>query len=205
MKNIFIIFCSLMLSTIGFSQQPDNIKIKSFSFEGSGCPRGTAKAIVVPNEVDSVSYFQVVFSKFLAERGPGKSPRDSSKSCILTLSVTHEPGYKFTMDSVEFDGYGDIADGTDGSFAVSYKVPEVGSDSSNKTVKFQGPWSGDWSDGSSKMDFKDIYTSCRGAALFIIDTSIVLRNSREGISRMGVDIASGKLKQNLYAKWRKCD
>lgn len=202
MKNGLIIIGSLMLSSVGLSQSP---KIKKFEYGGSGCPRGSAKTIVVSNLESSVGYFQVVFNKYLAERGPGKSAGDSSKSCSLSLSVNHTPGYRFTMKSVEFDGFGDIASGAEGNFTVGFKIPVVSPEMLKKSVGFPGPWSGDWSDGSSEMVFDHIYSDCSGDTLFVVDTFIRLRGSRDKISEMGVDVSSGKLKQNIYLDWKKCN
>lgn len=107
------------------------------------------------------------------------------------------------MDTMEFDGFGEIAEGTTGSFEVAYKLSNPNKEAKEKTYK--GPWEGDWSDGSSRMDFKNVYSNCRGSDILRVDTSIILRKSREGISQMGIDVASGKLKQKMRLKWRKCN
>lgn len=87
-------FLALVASTRGLivptpQVDPEYVKIKGVSVLGSGCPAGTADV-----QIDATgTLFEVTFSTYEVETGPGTSPVDWRKNCKLTINMEFTPGF----------------------------------------------------------------------------------------------------------------
>lgn len=70
---------------------PEHVKIKGVSVLGTGCPAGTADV-----QVDATgTLFEVTFSAYEVETGPGTMPSDWRKNCKLTINLEFTSGFQF--------------------------------------------------------------------------------------------------------------
>jgi hypothetical protein len=72
---------------------PEHVKIKGVSVLGTGCPAGTADV-----QVDATgTLFEVTFSAYEVETGPGTMPSDWRKNCKLTINMEFTSGFQFVL------------------------------------------------------------------------------------------------------------
>lgn len=79
-----------VISPPGGPDGPDKVTIKGISVLGSGCPAGTADV-----QIDATgSLFEVTFSEYEVETGPGTFPSDWRKNCKLTINMEFSDGFQ---------------------------------------------------------------------------------------------------------------
>lgn len=80
-----------VISPPGSPDSPSSVKIKGISVLGSGCPAGSADV-----QIDATgSLFEVTFSEYEVETGPGTFPSDWRKNCKLTINMEFESGFQY--------------------------------------------------------------------------------------------------------------
>lgn len=173
------------------------VEIRDVTVNGSGCPIGTATAIVTNSTPNGpVDYFQVTFDEFIVEK-PGKA----RKFCNVLLNIKYPSGWSFTVLDVETDGYAEIQDGVTGQIKISYRYRNTNRGRS-KTRKQRGYWEGEY-----KFNDKfahPVYSECGKVYPLNLKTEIKLTGSGHGDSIMTVDQQSGLLTQLYGIRWKRC-
>lgn len=81
------------VSTTIRGEEPEYVKIKGVSVLGTGCPAGTADV-----QVDATgTLFEVTFSAYEVETGPGTMPSDWRKNCKLTINLEFTSGFQYVF------------------------------------------------------------------------------------------------------------
>jgi hypothetical protein len=105
-----------IIAPIATAPNPNDIWIKTFTYAGTGCPAGT-----VANATDaSKQVLTLLFDSYVASIGPGTTVTDRRKNCQINLDIHYPGGFQFSLFSVDYRGYQDLATGVTGQQVANY-------------------------------------------------------------------------------------
>ncbi len=202
---------ALLVSSVSFANilvPAEPVTIKSIKVNGTGCPLGT----VAENISEDKQAFTLTFSEFIAETGPGLSPANSRKNCVVTATLKVPVGWQYSIGSFYYRGFMGLDEGIKATHSTSYFFEGQGRTGRFESVK-QGPLSEDfvftdkiglqsavmpdtWSDRAKERAL-NINTSIRVANV----DSTLYPNAQGLITNDSID---GELKQVFGLTWRRC-
>ena len=80
--------------------QAAGLRLGTPEYGGTGCPAGSASAVLSPNE-DTVS---ILFDNYVAEAGGQTGRRFDRKSCAIGIPVQVPQGYSVAVFAVDYRG-----------------------------------------------------------------------------------------------------
>lgn len=228
----FILAASL--SAPAFSQEdPDRVpeadgptvrefKIADLRVEGTGCAESSTSFTGRASTQGGVDYFQAVYDDFIVKRGPNIEETDTNRyfnerKCKITMLLDFPEGMRFKLQSSQYDGFADIADGAIGGFRATYYFDSTVAEQNAEARyaerrKFAGPLKESYVI-RTKFRHKDsgkqneLWSPCKTSSkpmYFQVNTAIRLRGNREVNSLLSIDVASGVFSQKMDLKWVKC-
>jgi len=81
---------------VAIAPRAQDVKIRSVSAVGSGCPLGHAYATIDA----SGTIFDVAFDDYIVQVGPGTSSSDARKNCRVTLNIEFPKGMSYVTSSL---------------------------------------------------------------------------------------------------------
>lgn len=180
----------------------DKVYIEKVTWAGSGCPGGTAKAVLS----EDLSNVKLIFSDYIAEIGPSvKSPSQWRKNCLVNIKVKFPEGYTYTIFTTDYDGYIKL----DKKVKATQKS-EYSFTGSTKKMTFESNWVGPLStdyyvwDDISVASY--IYSPCGYKSTLNINTQIRLDNSKNtaGSGLITTDSIGSKATHIYHLHWKKC-
>lgn len=113
LKNII----GLMFLIIGINSYASDAYIENVSYSGSGCPAGSADAVLSPDN----SVLSILFDNFVAIAGGGSHPSRTVKKCLLNIPVHVPDGMQVSIEKVDYRGYMFIPLMARAKFSSSYE------------------------------------------------------------------------------------
>jgi len=176
-----------------------DVKIRSISAVGSGCPLGHAYATIDA----SGTIFDIAFDNYVVEVGPGTSSSDARKNCRVTLNIEYPQGLTFSIIDTTFSGYAGLASGQRGTCRASYSFS--GSQQSTAAqMTISGP-----ADQNYEMNKSvDVisWSPCGDfSAIMNVNSEIriaPITTPNKGV--MTVDSFDGRLHVKFATNWRRC-
>ncbi len=107
----FLATATLMTAFVSPIFAAPKVEIKGAGYGGSGCPGGTADVNVSPDGQE----LSILFDKFIAL---GNNPRESRKSCNLTIPIQVPQGFQISLYDADYRGY--VAPSTTGKLRAEY-------------------------------------------------------------------------------------
>ena len=102
--------------------QPDNITIASINVEGTGCPQGTISTAFSADRT-TITFG---FDDFHPYIGPGISHADKTKTCNMTLTLSHPLGYNFGILDTVYHGFARLDANLTATLWSSYTIARDG-------------------------------------------------------------------------------
>ncbi|KAH9474318.1 putative secreted protein [Psilocybe cubensis] len=90
--------------------------VTDYIVAGTGCPPGTAKALIS----ETGKALVLVYSNFFATSGPGTKYSDSRKNCQATFNVQVPAGYQFALNNAKYHVAYQLASGASATYTTSY-------------------------------------------------------------------------------------
>lgn len=205
MKTLLIL-SALAISSVSFAQAPERgeVRIKDVTVMGSGCPAGTAAAFVAGSDDKSTTadYLHVIYDAFAAKSGKNTSTRDQRKNCNIGFNVEFPEGYRFYFKYLQFDGFAELASGTNAEFQTVIRAP-FGSSVKGKAL-LRGPFEGEFDYEETGSVLKKFDSGCTGSALIKIENKIRIKGDTDKAGVVTIDSGSGEGYQGLELAWEKC-
>ncbi|NDJ25179.1 DUF4360 domain-containing protein [Nostoc sp. B(2019)] len=107
----FLAAATLMTAFVNPAFAEPKVEITGAGYGGSGCPGGTASVNVSPDGQE----LSILFDKFIAL---GNNPRESRKSCNLTIPIKVPQGFQISLYDADYRGY--VAPQTTGILRSEY-------------------------------------------------------------------------------------
>jgi Domain of unknown function (DUF4360) len=97
--------------TPGLATPTSKVEIMGAGYGGNGCPANSASVTVSPNGQE----LSILFDKFIAD---GNNPRESRKSCNLSIPIKVPQGYQISFYDADYRGY--VAPATTAKLRAEY-------------------------------------------------------------------------------------
>jgi hypothetical protein len=107
----------LLLLAVGFAPAPaqaQGLTLGQPSYGGTGCPQGTASAVLGPDG----RTLSILYDQYVAETTPGR--RFDRKSCNLAVPLHVPSGLSVSILGVDYRGFNLLPAGTSSTFRVEY-------------------------------------------------------------------------------------
>jgi len=180
---------------------PNKVTIRGISYGGSGCPQGSVGSFI---STDRTTY-TLIFDKYVAEMGPGKSIRDSRKNCQINVDLLYPNGYQFSIYSQNYRGFVNLDAGVVGEQQATFYFSGSSAQASTRT-HFQGPASKDYLITDTIPFSSQVWAPCGQEGALNINTQIRVDNSRapRAQGQLTTDSIDGKVELKFGLAWRNC-
>ncbi len=178
------------------------ITVDVVSVLGSGCPAGTAKVNVAPDN----TAFTVTYTDYTAAAGPGTSATDFRKNCQLGLRVNVPSGFTYAIAEADYRGYAYLERGATGLQRANYYFQ---GQSATATVShlFSGYMDADWQTTDEVDVASLVFKPCGADVNLNINTSLRVSTgtaSPSSTSVMTMDSTDGSVSTIYHFAWRTC-
>lgn len=152
--RFLVISVSLLMGNIAFFVQSEGVTLGQPSYGGSGCPQGTASAIL-SHDYHSLS---ILFDNFVAEAGGYNARRMSRKSCNVAIPLHVPQGYSTSIFKIDYRGFHNIPYGGYTKFAVEYFF--AGETGIRLSKKFLGPMEANYTLRNHVSRNSNVWSDC---------------------------------------------
>ena len=205
----FLAPLAIAASTQAFAHSPAPsapILIDNISFKGTGCADESTASVNISEDKQA---FTVTFSELAAQTGPGLSPLDSRKNCVLTFGLDIPAGWQFSIASFNFRGYMALDQGIQAEHSATYFLQ--GDKKQQKfTSKVSGPFSDEYVYTDNIGIASAVWSPCGVKRALSVNTSVSVRNTNkvkfpEAAGFIANDSVDGQIVQQVYGlSWRQC-
>lgn len=201
---------SLLVSSVSFAGlvPSEPVTIKSIKVNGTGCPLGT----VAQNISEDKQAFTLTFSEFVAEIGPGLSPANARKNCVITATLKVPVGWQYSVGSFNYRGYMGLDEGIRATHSTTYFFEGAGRQGSFSAYR-EGPFAQDFvftdKIGLNSAVMPDTWSDCSKERALNINTSIRVMNVDPSVfpyaqGLVTNDSTDGEITQVYGLTWRRC-
>ncbi|MEV6342634.1 DUF4360 domain-containing protein [Actinoplanes sp. NPDC051851] len=182
---------------------PDDLMtIDVVNANGSGCPAGSTKIAVAPDN----TAFTVTYSKYLAQAGPKASPIDFRKNCQLALSIKVPNGFTFAIASADYRGFASLARGAWAQSSANYYFQGHTRTTRNEHT-FRGPYDDDWQRTDTLAITAMSFLGCNERRNLNINTDLRVNrgsSSRSETNFISMDSTDSAISTVYRVAWKKC-
>jgi hypothetical protein len=129
--SLLLAVVSPLAASVALLPRVDNITVTSVYWQGTGCPAGSVSS--------SISYDRstVTFAFDMLETysGPGISPAEKSKNCIIYLGLRYPRGSKFEIVGATYRGHARIDTGMNGTIQSTYLITSPGATNASAVTR----------------------------------------------------------------------
>lgn len=192
---------AMLAASSAFAQAPDYVRVRSINFAGSGCPAGSVATNVSPDR----QAFTLLFDSYIAEVGPGISAREKRKNCVVNVDLDFPQGWSYTIFTVDYRGYLDLANGHVGTQQTSYYF-QGSSATARLTTNVRGPQARDYQIRDTLGVTALVWSPCGAQRALNMNTEVRIDNTRNRnlSSIMTIDSIDGQFKHIYGIQWRRC-
>lgn len=198
---------TLMMAVAGLTlamsqaQAANGLRLGQPSYGGTGCPAGTASAMLSPDE-DSIS---ILFDQFVAEAGHTTGRRVDRKSCNISVPVTVPQGYSVAVIQTDYRGFNLIpSSGAYNRLDTEYFWAGIRGPRYSRV--FNGPTNDNYTQSNGVIASSLVWTPCGASVNLRINSSIMAQAPASMQQTMmtvdTADISSGLL---YHLQWRRCN
>lgn len=192
---------SVMLGLfIAGQAQAAGLRLGTPEYGGTGCPAGSASAVLSPNE-DTVS---ILFDNYVAEAGGQTGRRFDRKSCAIGIPVQVPQGFSVAVFAVDYRGANIVPSGGMNRFNAEYFWAGVRGPTISRT--FSGPTNQDFTLTDNLVATTLVWAPCGQSVTLRINSSMMAQTNRYNEQAMGIvdsaDVSSGLV---YHIQWRRCN
>lgn len=173
------------------------VEVKDIVLNGSGCPIGTATAILTNSTEDGpIDSGFITFDEFIVEK-PGKA----RKFCNLAIDLKFPQGWSYTVSSAEAAGYAEIHSGV--TAKITFEMAFRGTSAKSKLVSQQkGYWEGSF---HLVKHFPTVVWSPCGKVLPLnLKITANLLGKAETEDKSIIALGSQPTRHPFAIRWRRC-
>lgn len=179
---------NILVSVVNMGE--GDISLGDLSFAGSGCPEGSAQAVLAPDK-KSVS---VLFDEFAASAGTSYGGNSiDNKNCSVSIPVIVPNGYSISVYKLDYRGFAEVPANAEAKLHVDYFF--AGSSGVSLDKKFPGEYSSDFTITDNLVAYSDVWSKCGEEVILRANTSITAKSNNllddTTISIDSTDIATG--------------
>lgn len=181
---------------------PGGVKVDVVTVNGSGCPAGTAKVTVAPDN----TAFTVTYSDYTAAAGARTEPTDFRKNCQLVLRISAPSGFTYAIARADYRGYAYLAPGATGIQRANYYF-QGQSETATVSRVFSGPMDADWQT-THRVDIASlVFKPCGADVNLNVNSSLRVNTGTSDpatTSVMTMDSTDGSVSTVYHFAWQTC-
>lgn len=199
MKNIIISLGFFLIFLLSSVNAQSVLQLGFPGHAGTGCPVGTASAILAPDG----SALTLLFDQYVAQAGGATRLSMDRKNCNISIPVLVPEGFSVSILTVDYRGFVSIPRGGSGKFSAEYFF--AGSRGPIVTRNFQSGLEDDYHI-TNKLGIQAMVWSACGADVNLrVNTSMLVKTNRFMDDAMGVvDSADFQTGIIFHLKYRRC-
>jgi len=196
-----ILFASAGLPLTALADAPSNVRVRSFSYAGSGCPSGSLGQSI------SADYrlLNLHFDSFIAEVGLGVPMFEARKNCQINIDLDYPRGWSFSIDSVDYRGYASLDRGVTGALSTAFFYTGSGQTARLQTT-FSGPLNADYQVRDQLGLSARVWSPCGVNRALNLNALVRLDNNRNrrGSGLLTIDHLQTAATHQYGLVWRRC-
>lgn len=193
-----LVLGTLLAAQMSLAQLLPGIRLGQPDYGGTGCPAGTASAVLSPDQNE----ISIMFDQFVAEAGGDTRRTVDRKACDLGIPIHVPQGYSLAVIQTDFRGYNLVSRGGMNRLNTEYFwANQRGPVYSNV---FRGPQNDDYFTSNGVMVEGVVWTPCGLSTNLRIRATIMTQTSRNEQSMMTVDSADVSAGLIYHIQWRQC-
>jgi hypothetical protein len=198
MKSLAILV-AILAGQLSWSQLLPGVRLGQPEYGGTGCPAGTASAVLSPDQ-DEIS---ILFDQFVVEAGGGTRRSVDRKACELAVPIFIPQGYSVAVIQTDFRGFNLVARGGMNRLNTEYFwANQRGPSYSNV---YSGPQNSDFFATNGVTASGVVWTPCGMSTNLRVRATIMTQTNRVGDqSMMSVDSADISAGLVYHVQWKKC-
>ncbi|GAB1309914.1 hypothetical protein MFIFM68171_00124 [Madurella fahalii] len=198
---------SILLPLVVAAQLPGRgtVRVEEMVYSGNGCPQGSVSVSMSP-DADALT---IGYDYFHVHIGPGYSPTEKTKDCVIQLTVRNPSGTQFAITDSTYHGYASLDEGLTKIIHSTYTFTTGAYDAVIDTqLAIEG--GGIWAPGQLFTATKPIpeaswiWSPCGNSSILATRERVTLQSKSAGASH-SEDDASVPFTHQLGLKWRACD
>lgn len=214
LKNLLKIYLLLILSAPAMADDvvapaddvvdrsaelPDSISLRGFAHAGSGCAAGSAQG-----EFPIGSELFIIWDGFEAAAGSGIPLRDARKNCQVNLDINHTVGWQYTVESIEYSGKVNVADGTQAVAGTAHYF-QGSAETVRSNTLFEGPLRRNFRVRDTTDESEQVWSTCDATRSLNINFQVRLSEVASSDATGTVSFGNGRTAATLIKlKWRQC-
>jgi Domain of unknown function (DUF4360) len=190
---------SLAFTLMALPSMADTIRLGTPKYGGTGCPGGSASAVLSP---DSQS-LSILFDAYVVEAGGNTGKTVDRKSCNVAIPVHVPQGLSLSIFKVDYRGFNSLPYGAYSQFGVEYFFAGARGPSYTKT--FYGRLTNNYTLTNTLAASAVIWSRCGEKVILRSNSDMLVKTNVQRAQTFAtvdsVDIDAG-LKYHL--QWRRC-
>ncbi|GIF01060.1 DUF4360 domain-containing protein [Paractinoplanes rishiriensis] len=165
---------------------------------GSGCRPNTTAVALSPDR----TAVTITYSAYTAPAGG--TATTVSRNCRINMKIDPVSGYAPTITSVDYRGFAEVAAGSAGRLAASYRFHGAGW-AESAAMRLTGPFSDNWL--HTDVAGEGLVTGrCTGAHVLDVDSTLTLTSTAAGAATdvITMDSTDAVVPNTFHLSWRPC-
>ena len=192
---------AMTITSSAAAEVPQYVRIRGFTYNGSGCPIGT----VAENMAPDYTAFTLLFNSYIAEVGPNIPFAQKRKNCQINVDLDFPPGWSYSIFKADYRGYISAQPGVVGTHQAMYYFQGSGLTSRLRT-NIYGPTDRNYQ-VSDRFDLRTaVWSPCGASRALNLNSEVRLDNSLNprGSGLMTLDSLDGSVAMIYGLQWKRC-
>ena len=178
---------------------PGGISMGQPILGGSGCPAGTASAVLSPDG-NSLS---ILFDQYQANAGGPGGQRFDRKNCSIAIPVHVPQGFAVSILAIDYRGFNALPAGAESTFDVEYFF--AGSQGPGFSKSYYGPLNDDYLFHNDVVATSVVWSACGADVNLRTETSIYVATDPQLDQAMATVDSADVSASVVYAlQWKQC-
>jgi hypothetical protein len=180
-------------------EYPNDVQLGQPAYGGTGCPNGTASAVLSPDNKE----LSILFDQYQVEAGGSTGRTLDRKACNIAIPVHIPQGWSLSIYAIDYRGFNGLPAGAYTQFNVEYFF--AGQQGPRYSKVFTGPLQDDYLLDNTLAASAIVWSACGTDVILRSNSNILTRTNaaqQETLATVdSVDIKAGILYQ---FQWRRC-
>lgn len=178
----------------------DDVRMGEPAFGGTGCPAGSASAVLSPDG----KQLSILFDQFVAEAGGSTGKTIDHKSCGIGIPVHVPQGYSVSVIKVDYRGFVSVPSGAEARMSAEYFF--AGATGPRRTDIFRGPQTQDYLITDDLVATALVWSRCGEDVNLRVNANMRVRtNNRRDQVLATVDSTDVDTRLVYHLQWRRCN
>ena len=198
MKKLLAIAALLVSGSFASLAYADDIRLGKPGYGGTGCPDGTAAAVLSPDRKS----LSILFDAFVVEAGGSTNKSFDRKVCNVAVPVHVPQGISVSILAIDYRGFNDIPSGAKTTFGVEYFFAGVKGPTFSKN--FTGPISDEYTVTNTLQASALVWSACGADVILRTNPSVRVQTTQNKPAVATLDSEDVNASIIYQLQWKQC-